>query len=197
MIYQNLKVFTSRFETLNEEESEALLGIFKPISIKKKEHLFVENQPMNEIFFVSEGILRGYYTKDGKEITSNFLFGPTIFTELSTIRNEVPTKMNMQAITGVTCLSAPFSELEKLTFQYEKIESIFMKFIEHLYLFGLSRQHSFIFDSPQERYEKLYNERPKVIAAIPLQYIASYLGIQPETLSRIRKRMVNEQLKNG
>ncbi|MFY8186424.1 MAG: Crp/Fnr family transcriptional regulator [Flavobacterium sp.] len=196
-MYQNLKVFTSRFETLNDEESEALLGIFKPISIKKKEHLFVENQLIKEIFFVSEGILRGYYTKDGKEITSNFLFGPTIFTELSTIRNEVPTKMNMQAITEVTCMSAPFSELEKLAFQYEKIESIFMKFVEHLYLFGLSRQHSFIFDSPQERYEKLYNERPKVIAAIPLQYIASYLGIQPETLSRIRKRMVNEQLKNG
>jgi CRP/FNR family transcriptional regulator, anaerobic regulatory protein len=195
-MYQNLKAFTSRFESLSEDETAALLGIFKPISIKKKEHLFKENQLIKEIFFVSEGILRGYYTKDGKEITSNFLFGPTIFTELSTIRNEVPTKINMQAITEVTCLSASFSELEKLTFQYEKIESIFMKFVEHLYLFGLSRQHSFIFDSPQDRYLKLYSERPKVIASIPLQYIASYLGIQPETLSRIRRRIILEQNKH-
>jgi CRP-like cAMP-binding protein len=197
MIYESLKTFTSRFETLSDEESQALLSIFKPFPLNKKDHLFVENQMIKEIYFISDGILRGYYTKDGKEITSNFLFGPTIFTDLNTVRNNIPTKMNMQAITKVECLVAPFSELEKLTFQYEKIESIFMKFIEHLYLFGLSRQHSFIFDSPQERYEKLYNERPKVIAAIPLQYIASYLGIQPETLSRIRKRMVNEQLKNG
>lgn len=196
MIYESLKIFTSRFETLSEEESKALLRIFKPISIKKKEHLFIENQMVKEIYFVSDGILRGYYIKDGNEITSNFLFGPTIFTELNTVRNLIPTKINMQAITEVQCLVAPFSELEKLTFKYEKIESIFMKFVEHLYLFGLSRQHSFIYDSPQERYLKLFNERPKVIASIPLKFIASYLGVKPETLSRIRKRIVIDDFKN-
>ena len=192
MIYESLKTFTSRFETLSDEESQALLSIFKPFPLNKKDHLFVENQMIKEIYFISDGILRGYYTKDDKEITSNFLFGPTIFTDLNTVRNNIPTKMNMQAITKVECLVAPFSELEKLTFQYEKIESIFMKFVEHLYLIGLLRQHSFIFDSPQERYLKLFRERPKVISSIPLQYIASYLGIQPETLSRIRKRIVIE-----
>ena len=52
------------------------------------------------------------------------------------------------------------------------------------------RQHSFIFETPQERYIKLFNERPKVLAEIPQQYISSYLGIKPQSLSRIRKQAI-------
>jgi hypothetical protein len=55
-------------------------------------------------------------------------------------------------------------------------------------MYGVKRQVSFIYDSPKERYDKLCKEFPKIIDDIPLQYIASYLGIKPETLSRIRRK---------
>jgi CRP-like cAMP-binding protein len=189
-MYQNLKTFTSRFINLSEEEAEELLSIFKPSPVKRLDHLFLEGEMIDKIYFINEGVLRGYYIKDGKEYTTNFLFGPTIFTDITSIRKKVPTLINFQALKATDCLVAQFSDLEDLTNKSPNIEHIFFKFMEHLYLFGVMRQLSFIYDTPQERYIKLFSERPKVIAEIPQHYIASYLGIKPESLSRIRKRIL-------
>lgn len=190
MLYQNLKTFTSRFANLSQEESEVLLAIFKPFPIKRLNHLFLEGEHISDIFFINEGVMRGYYIKEGKEYTTNFYFGPTIMTDVTSVRKKVPTLMNVQALKTTDCLVAKFSDLEELTDKYPIIDDIFFKFMEHLYLFGVMRQLSFIYDSPQERYIKLFSERPKVISEIPQHYIASYLGIKPESLSRIRKRIL-------
>lgn len=188
----NIRFFLSRFEKLSDEELEAFIGIFKPLSIKKLDHLFIESEMVSSIFYINDGVMRGYYNKENEEITTHFYFGPTIVTDLIAVRGTVPTKMNVQALKNCNCMVANFSELDALIDRYPKIETVFFKFLEHLYLFGMARQHSFIFESPQERYMKLFAERPKVIAEIPQRYIASYLGIKPETLSRIKARIFKE-----
>jgi CRP/FNR family transcriptional regulator, anaerobic regulatory protein len=136
--------------------------------------------------------MRGYYNKEDEDITANFFFGPTIMTDLIAVRGEIPTRMNVQALKNCNGMVADFSDLDSLIDKYPTIESVFFKFLEHLYLFGVERQHFFIFDTPQERYIKLFGERPKVIAEIPQRYISSYLGIKPETLSRIKARIFKE-----
>ncbi len=188
----NLKFFLSRFEKLNDEELEAFTGIFKPITIKKLDHLFLEGELVSSIFYINDGVMRSYYNKENDEVTSHFFFGPTIFSDLISVRGQLPTKMNVQALKNCNCLVADFNDLDILIDKYPTIESVFFKFLEHLYLFGVTRQHSFIFDTPQERYMKLFGERPKVIAEIPQRYISSYLGIKPETLSRIKARIFKE-----
>ncbi len=188
----NIRFFLSRFEKLSDEELDAFIGIFKPLSINKLDHLFIESEMVSSIFYINEGVMRGYYNKENEEITTHFYFGPTIVTDLLAVRGTVPTKMNVQALKNCTGMIANFSELDTLIDRYPTIESVFFKFLEHLYLFGMARQHSFIFDTPQERYMKLFAERPKVIAEIPQRYIASYLGIKPETLSRIKARIFKE-----
>lgn len=185
----NLRIFLSRFALLSDEELEAFLAIFSPISIKKLDHLFLENDMVSSIYFANDGIMRGYYNKDNSEITTNFYFGPTMITDLIAVRTKKTTLMNIQALQHSNCMVAQFSDLDQLIEQYPNIELVFFKFLEHLYLFGVMRQHSFILDTPQERYLKLFGERPKVVAEIPQRYISSYLGIKPETLSRIRKRI--------
>ena len=147
---------------------------------------------ISSIYYINDGIFRGYYRKDNNEITANFYFGPTIMTDLIAVRSSKETRMNVQALKNSTCMVAEFNDLDDLMDKFPNIESVFFKFLEHLYLFGVTRQHSFIFDTPQERYVKLFGERPKVIAEIPQHYISSYLGITPETLSRIRKRIFND-----
>ena len=188
----NLIFFLSRFGRLTEEELEAFVAIFTPLHIKKLDHLFLENDMVSQIYYIDEGIMRGYYNKENTEITTNFYFGPTIMTDLIAVRDKEPTKMNIQAIKDSICMVAEFSDLDDLVDKYPNIESIFFKFLEHLYLFVVTRQHSFIFDTPQDRYIKLFGERPKVIAEIPQRYIASYLGIKPETLSRIKNRIFKD-----
>ena len=189
-MHQNLSIFTSRFVNLSVQESDELLSIFKPYPVKRLNHLFLEGELVDSIYFINEGVLRGYYTKEGVEYTAIFLFGPTMFTDVTSIRKKVSSLINLQALKATDCLVAKFSDLEELANKHPNIEHIFFKFMEHLYLFGVTRQLSFIYDTPQERYIKLFSERPKVIAEIPQHYIASYLGIKPETLSRIRKRIL-------
>lgn len=191
-MYTNLHIFLKRFEVLTEEEIAAFIAIFKPLEIRKLDHLFVEGERVSRIFFLNEGIMRGYFNTSNGEITSNFYFGPTMFTDLIAVRAFEPTKMNVQALKEAILMCAEMSDLDTLIASYPRMELIFFKFLEHLYLFGLLRQHSFIFDTPQERYLKLFNERPKVIAEIPQRYIATYLGMTPETLSRVRKRIFKE-----
>lgn len=72
---------------------------------------------------------------------------------------------------------------------YPNIKKMYYGLYEMLYMYGVRRQVSFIYDSQQERYENLQKEFPKMFEDIPLQYIASYLGLKPETLSRIRKKV--------
>nr|WP_315176130.1 Crp/Fnr family transcriptional regulator [uncultured Flavobacterium sp.] len=188
----NLSFFLSRFAKLSEQELEAFIAIFTPISIKKLDHLFLENDMISHIYYINDGIMRGYYNKENTEITTNFYFGPTMMTDFVAVRSNLPTQMNVQALKNCNCMVAKFSDLDNLIDKYPNIESVFFKFLEHLYLFGVMRQHSFIFDTPQERYVKLFGERPKVIAEIPQRYISSYLGIKPETLSRIKNRIFKE-----
>lgn len=188
----NINVLLSRFATLNEEELNAFISIFTPITIKKLDHLFLENDFVSNIYYINDGIFRGYYNHGDTEVTTNFYFGPTLMTDLTAVRSGNPTKMNVQALKHANCMVAKFSDLDILIEKYEVIGSVFFKLLEHLYLFGVMRQHSFIYDTPQERYMKLFGERPKVIAEIPQRYISSYLGIKPETLSRIRKRIFND-----
>lgn len=188
----NLTIFLSRFAKLTDDELEAFIGIFSPISIKKMDHLFLENDFVSNIYYINDGIMRGYYNKGNTEVTTNFYFGPTIMTDLTAVRSDKPTQMNVQALKHSNCMVAKFSDLDFLVDKYPNIESVFFKFLEQLYLFGVMRQHTFIFDTPQERYIKLFGERPKVIAEIPQRYISSYLGIVPETLSRIRNRIFKD-----
>ncbi len=188
----NLRFFLSRFEKLTDQEMDAFIAIFKPLTIKKLDHLFLEGEMVSSIYYINDGVMRGYYNKENEEITTNFYFGPTMVTDLIAVRGEIPTKMNVQALKNCNCMVASFSDLDVLVDDYPIFESVFFKFLEHLYLFGVARQHSFIFDRPQERYIKLFGERPKVIAEIPQRYIASYLGIKPETLSRIKARIFKE-----
>lgn len=184
-----------RFASLSNQEAELLYNLFEPpYSVQKKQHILVEGKQSNSLFFLWNGYLRGYYRKDGEEITTNFYFGPNFFGDMASIRSKMPTRLNVQALEDVQVQEAEFSKVETLATQYPGILRLFLNFVEHLYLFNHHRQISFLYDTPTERYLKLFKERPKVIANIPLQYIASYLGMNPETLSRIRRKIQEEEI---
>ena len=186
---QNLKHLVSRFSQLTETEMQHFEALFQEFPIKKKQFVLKEGQHTNAIFYFNQGIFRGFYEKDGEEITSNFYFGPTFAGDVFAARTKTPTKLNIQAFEDGQYFSADLNEIEKLSQKFPGITMLFLRFFEHLYIFNNRRQLSFIFDSPEERYNKLFLERPKVMANIPLKFIASYLGIKPETLSRIRRKM--------
>lgn len=184
-----LKAFTSNFAPVPDEEFELYASMFRRVDVRRLDHLFREGDNIKSLYYIHTGVMRGYYLKDGAEYTCNFFFSPYMMTDLFSVREDKPTIMNVQALKDAECYEVNFDELEQLAFKHPGLLRVFYKMYEHLFRFSIQRQISFIYDSPRERYVNLFKERPNVIAEIPQHYIASYLGIQPETLSRIRKKI--------
>lgn len=184
--------FLQRFCPFTEAEANALFELFQPWSLARKQCCQQEGERVQHIYFAETGLLRGYYLKEGNEITSNFYFGPTLLGDVVALREQAPTQLNIQALEDCAMGRAKLADIDQISPKYPIIYRLFMVFFERLYTFNHKRQLSFIYDSPTERYLKLMSERPKVMAQVPQHYIASYLGIQPESLSRIRKRIMDE-----
>lgn len=186
---ETLKNFLDYFSPLSEEDFNLCADMFSPVNIRKMDHLYREGDNVKTVYYIHTGLMRGYYMKDGVEHTSSFYFGPIIMTDLPTVREDIPTKMNMQALKDAECYEANYEELVKLAFNHPELLKVFYRMLEFITNDLINRQISFIYDTPKERYINLFKERPNIIAEIPQHYIASYLGIKPETLSRIRKKI--------
>lgn len=184
-----LQEFTRQFVELSAAELALLEAQLTVRMLKKNDHFLREGDPSTHVAFVQEGHLRGYYVKDGTEFTSNFYFAPTLAGDYYSYARRVRNQINIQALADVRLLLLPTAAFERLAEAHNRINTLLRVFLGHLYNFSHQRQLSFIYDTPEQRYLNLFRERPKVVALIPQHYIASYLGIQPQSLSRIRRRL--------
>lgn len=136
------------------------------------------------------GSLRSFHLKDGEDITQTFFFAGNYATDYESFLTQRPSAVYIQAMEDTEVIQCHYDDLQKLYAASHTGERLGRLIAENIFL-GLSlRNRHFLLDDPETRYLALMKERPKVIAHIPLKHIASYLGIKPESLSRIRARMV-------
>lgn len=158
------------------------------LSIPTKTVLLEEGKIANKIYLIRKGCLRLFFYNEGKDITFQFFFEGDFVASFDSLYKGTPSMFSLESIEPSEVLS-----IKKEDF-YNKIESnpslrqlyeekIIERFSFYQHLF-LSR----IKNTPQERYEKLLKEYPNIIQRVPQHYIASYLGITPVSLSRIRNR---------
>jgi CRP-like cAMP-binding protein len=183
----NFNNYIQELYPLGNDDFDALSALFEPLHYHKKDLVFTSNTTFRYIYFLSKGIMRCYVLKDGKEITTEIITEPTFYTDLLSIRKKVPSSLSIQALDECFCYRANFNDLEQLINQNIHIKRMMFTFYEKLYIKGIQRQVSFIYDSQEERYQKFVKSNKDVMPKIPFRYLASYLGLQPETLSRIRK----------
>jgi CRP/FNR family transcriptional regulator, anaerobic regulatory protein len=191
---EQLTIFASRVAPLTPEQIEILAGAFsKRVILAKKDHILQEGQTTDEVFFVHTGLLRSYYIKpDGEELTANFFFAPVIMGDIAATLTKQPTQLNLQAIQDTEIFVAKVSAIELLGDQHLFVWKFFAKYFQMIYMYSHQNQIAQIYDDPTQRYLKLFHQRPKVVDEIPQYYIASYLGIKPESLSRIRNRLAKK-----
>nr|WP_321405714.1 Crp/Fnr family transcriptional regulator [uncultured Carboxylicivirga sp.] len=171
---------------------QTIWDYFKELAIKKeispKVILLREGEVASNIFFIKRGCLREWFNKDGKDITFQFFFENQAVASIDSFINNKPSLFTIESIELSTIYSISKGDFESfvksnpdLKDQFHKL--IFQRFNIYSQLF-LSR----IKDSPQERYNNLLKTHPEIIKRVPQHYIASYLGITPISLSRIRNR---------
>lgn len=158
------------------------------LSIPSKTVLLEEGKVADRLYFVRKGCLRLFFYNEGKDITFQFFFESDFVASFDSLYKGAPSEFSLESIEPSEVLS-----IEKEDF-YNKIENnlslrllyeekIIERFSFYRHLF-LSR----IKNTPQQRYEELIKEYPNIIQRVPQHYIASYLGITPVSLSRIRNR---------
>lgn len=161
---------------------------FTKREIPSKTILLKEGEISNYAHIIKKGCLRQWFNKGGKDITFQFFFEGQPVASIESFINNQPSLFNIESIEPSIILSISKDNFEELHRSYPELKDgfqdyIFQRFRNYAQLF-LSR----IKDTPQERYEDLIKNHPEIIKRVPQHYIASYLGITPISLSRIRNR---------
>ncbi|OXG03901.1 CRP-like cAMP-binding protein [Flavobacterium araucananum] len=186
-----MKTVFQSLQVVPQNELDLLDDLITFRTLKKGELLLTENQICNEIFFIKKGILRSFFfNHQGDEITNCFAFENEFMASFSSFITQNVAEENIQALTDTALQVVSRESLEKLYKLGIHWQEIGRKLTEMEYVTVQKRMISFQKLSGTQRYEELYKNHQKYLQLIPLQYLASYLGITPRHLSRIRKAIL-------
>ncbi|MDN5202741.1 Crp/Fnr family transcriptional regulator [Fulvivirgaceae bacterium BMA10] len=173
--------------------SENDWSIIEPLFVKKEylrnEFILRRGEIEKYLYFIESGILRSYVDRNESEVTLEFSFQETIFCSYSSFLTQTQSQVDVQAITDLTIWRIGFDDLQKVYLETSIGNLIGRVACEIQYLEKSNRELSLLTKTAEERYLDLFKEQPALIQNIPLKYIASYIGITPQALSRIRKRI--------
>lgn len=188
-IFSQLHQQVNKMLTLNQKEWDAFTGIFVFRSVPKKFNLVRVGDVSREAYFINKGAARLYFEKEGEEISANFMFENNFIASLESFLLQTPSRQAIDTLEGCDLLVLSKQRLDELIQTYPKFH-IFSKAIAEMAFIMLQRRaSSFILDSPEERYMNMLQQRPEILERVPQHMIASYLGVTPVSLSRIRKRI--------
>lgn len=179
-----------KYLSLNEEETQALLDSMQIGKKRKKEFLLKEGQLPAQSYLVLEGCVRQYFLIDGVErITRFYIENEWI---ISSDQMLTPSTYYLQASTDVVYLRGNEEQAQKIFERYPHFETAARKIVERTLLENQQRQDYWLTASPEERYLLLLKNQPQLFEWVPQYQLASYIGIQPESLSRIRRRLAGK-----
>lgn len=167
---------------------QKLLGVGRISSYKKRTTLLHEGDICHRVFIIEKGCVRSWFNNDGDDVTFQFFFEGDIVTSFESLKNDLPALYNIETITDARLRSIEKHELFELINNDLEINNSVNNFITqrlyHYQMLFLSR----IKNNPKQRYEELLNTRPDIFERVPHHHIATYLGITPVSLSRIRSK---------
>lgn len=181
--------YVGNFHALSQNAQEALRKTLKKVELPSQSFLVKEGCHCNHIYFMQNGCLRGFYNLDGKEVTYWFAFENNFVTAFYSFSSGNPSFENIQAIEDSTLWALSHEELHKLYDEFPDIDRLGRISHEKYYMMLQERFIGTHFKEAKERYAKLLERSPHILQRVPLGYIASYLGISQETLSRIRGKV--------
>jgi len=184
--------FLSKYVALTEDEKNAIVSLDIFRSVKKGTILLEKGQKSKESYFVLNGCIRTYYILDGEEKTTAFYTEMEALTPPCVI-SQTPSEYYISCIED-TILTVSNSDMEvEINSKFPKFETLCRIFSEEL----LAKQRidfdEFITSSPEQRYLNLLQKRPDLIQRVPQHQLASYIGIKPQSLSRLRARILEKK----
>jgi CRP-like cAMP-binding protein len=181
-----LKQFITAAYPLKAEEMDALTAIWQPFECKRKTILTAAGETERYLYFVLEGVQRAFYIGDNKqEATIVFMYPPSFSGVADSFLTQTPSNFFLETLTTSRFLRTNYKQIDDLMNQFPEIRKMVLRLTAFILKGVLERQMELQCFSAEEKFRALLKRSPHVLQIIPHKYLASYLGIDPATFSKL------------
>jgi CRP/FNR family transcriptional regulator, anaerobic regulatory protein len=190
-LVENLFSVIEHHLLLSKSDKEVCTEYFEPVRVSKNTFLEEENKVPKYLYFISSGFMRlFYYDEQGDEITTLIASPDRFITPFLDFIHEKKTNLNLESITDVEGLRIERSKIAELIDKNQNFKQFSLVIFEQAMATLQIKANDLATLTADLRYKKLIEHQPEIVQNVPVQYIASYLGIKPQSLSRIRKQII-------
>lgn len=186
---EKLKVYLNNIVPLEEKEWQLFASKLKLKNLKKNDFLLNIGEVENNISFIATGAVRLFIPREDRDITFGFVFENEFVSAFDSFITRDVSSYTVQALTDISFWKMSYDDLESIYNELIMGDRIGRKIIENLLLIKSRRELALLTKTAEERYLDLFKDRPRLIKEIPLKYISSYIGVAPQSLSRIRAKI--------
>lgn len=185
----DLRLHIARHAEFSDDEMFDILSRFAYASLKKGERFYREGGVCRKIAFIRSGAVRSFYNLDGEEVTRFAMTEHSFFTAFESFFAQQSSPENIEAIEATELYTLSRDSLHELYLRHPNMLKLGYNLTIESHMRLEKRVFNLIALSAEQRYIKFRTEQAEMLERIPLQYVASILGMKPETLSRIRKKV--------
>ncbi len=185
----NLMQVIEKSITLNLNEKELIQELFKEKKYEKADFFLAEGETCKQVGFITKGIMRYYINDDGEDKTYGFSQENDFVCNYESFVPQTPSNQIIQALENCELFVISYNDLQQFYTKVKGGERFGRLVIEQVFIQTLKERNSFYTDAPELRYENFIKEHPDLQQRLSQYHIASYVGVKPQSLSRIRKRL--------
>jgi len=185
-----LATYIKGYFPVAEDELAAIAAEFKPLELAKGDYFLKQGRYCDRMAFITSGLMRIYREVEGKEVTQWISSQGYFVTDLASFVFQSPGRWNIQALTDCSLYSIDHNSYQNLGQTIPKWQELDKLFVAKCFAMMEERIFGHLYMTAEERYHRLLAESPELFNQVPLQYLASMIGMTPETLSRLRSKQV-------
>ena len=189
---KQIREYIERVNIVSDTDWQVFLSKLKKRNFDKKTIILKEGDIENYISFIEKGTVRLVIPNIDieKEVTLGFSFDNEFISAYDSFLTQLPSQYQLETLAETSIWSISYSDMQYVYANTKVGNAIGRLYAEKLFLIKSKREQSLLLESAEQRYLNLFTERPNLIKEIPLKHIASYIGVTPQALSRIRKRII-------
>lgn len=183
------KIIDGLYPDISDEGRELFISLLVKKELQKGERLIDVGGVSTNLVFVAKGMLRQFYFKNKHDVTEHFSYEGSILICIESFFKQEPTNLMAEALEPSEVYLLPYATLRAHLASSWDVDSLYRRILEDSLITSQQKADSMRYETASERYLKLMHRQPEVIRRAPLSYIASYLLMTPETLSRVRAQI--------
>ncbi|ALL06792.1 cyclic nucleotide-binding protein [Pedobacter sp. PACM 27299] len=192
MLQQQLIDFIKSRHPLSKADTDLMMQYFEPVLYPKNRIIEEEGKVPKYLYYIVSGYLRLFhYNEHGDEVTTHINCPPGFFTSYFNFINECKSPENVECITECELLRITKADLETLTKKNMAMKDFSIEVLQEAIIYNEKRSVELASLTAEQRYLKLIKDQPGILHNVPITYIASFLGMKPESLSRIRRKLMS------